>query len=95
MSGPLHGVSVLVAGAGLVVDDRFHRTHFWDLMDEHRITWINAVPAIIARLADPGPDEVIPPRLRFIRSASAPLPVATLRRFEQATGVGKRRPVVV
>jgi acyl-CoA synthetase (AMP-forming)/AMP-acid ligase II len=77
----------LYAGAGLVLDDRFHRTEFWALMEQHRVTWINAVPAVLARLAGGAPNEVIPPRIRFIRSASAPLPVATLRRFEQTTGV--------
>jgi acyl-CoA synthetase (AMP-forming)/AMP-acid ligase II len=56
-------------------------------MRRRQITWINAVPAIISRLADPGVDETIPPRLRFIRSASAPLPVATSVRFEANTGI--------
>ena len=77
----------LVAGSCLVLDDRFHRTRFWSLMGERRITWINAVPAIISRLATPDIDEVIPSRIRFIRSASAPLPVATSARFEANTGI--------
>jgi oxalate---CoA ligase len=80
-------LSALVAGSSLVLDDRFHRTHFWQLMAEREITWINAVPAIISRLADPGPDEIVPPRIRFIRSASAPLPAATAARFEANTGI--------
>jgi acyl-CoA synthetase (AMP-forming)/AMP-acid ligase II len=77
----------LVAGSTLVLDDRFHRTQFWDLMTERGITWINAVPAIISRLADPGPGETVPSHIRFIRSASAPLPVATSARFEANTGI--------
>ena len=80
-------LSAIVAGSSLVLDDRFHRTDFWQLMAERRITWINAVPAIISRLADPGPDEIVPRRIRFIRSASAPLPAATAARFEANTGV--------
>jgi oxalate---CoA ligase len=80
-------LATLVAGSPLVLDDRFHRTQFWKLMDEHQITWINAVPAIISRLADPGIEETIPSRLRFIRSASAPLPAATSARFEANTGI--------
>ncbi len=55
-------LSTLVAGSTLVLDDRFHRTNFWNLMGERRITWINAVPAIISRLADPGVDEIDPAR---------------------------------
>jgi acyl-CoA synthetase (AMP-forming)/AMP-acid ligase II len=80
-------LSTLVAGGRLVLDDRFHRSHFWELMGEHRVTWINAVPAIIGRLAELDPDEVVPDRVRLIRSASAPLPVATLHRFEETTGI--------
>jgi oxalate---CoA ligase len=80
-------LSTLVAGSTLVLDDRFHRTDFWNLMGERQITWINAVPAIISRLADPAPDETIPARIRFIRSASAPLPVPTSARFEANTGI--------
>jgi acyl-CoA synthetase (AMP-forming)/AMP-acid ligase II len=72
----------LWAGAELVVDEWFHRTGFWDLMSERRVTWINAVPAMIRRLAPLGPSEGIPKTVRFIRSASAPLPVATLKQFE-------------
>jgi len=62
----------LVAGSALVLDRRFHRTGFWELMRAQRITWINAVPAMLAILANEPLDA--PPGLRFIRSASAPLP---------------------
>ncbi|HEY3943091.1 MAG TPA: AMP-binding protein [Acidimicrobiales bacterium] len=80
-------LAALVAGAGVVLDDRFHRTGFWSLMERRRITWINAVPAIIARLAPLGPDERVPAGIRFVRSASAPLAPGTLARFEAATGL--------
>ncbi len=80
-------LSTLVAGSCLVLDDRFHRSAFWDLMAQRSITWINAVPAIISRLGTPGPDETIPSGIRFIRSASAPLPVAAADRFEASTGI--------
>lgn len=80
-------LATLVAGCSLVVDRRFHRNGFWALMEARRITWINAVPAIIARLGELAPEERVPPGIRFVRSASAPLPVVTLERFERATGV--------
>ena len=80
-------LSTLVAGSCLVLDDRFHRNAFWELMARRSITWINAVPAIISRLGAPGPDEMVPGGIRFIRSASAPLPVATADRFEANTGI--------
>ncbi|HEX4220285.1 MAG TPA: AMP-binding protein, partial [Acidimicrobiales bacterium] len=64
-----------------------HRTAFWALMEQHQVTWINAVPAIVSHLADPDPGEDVPSRIRFNRSASAPLPAATLSRFEDNTGI--------
>ncbi|MBT2503232.1 class I adenylate-forming enzyme family protein [Curtobacterium sp. ISL-83] len=66
-------LATLVAGATLVVDRRFRRTGFWELLAERRVTWLNAVPAILAVLARTGP-LAFPEGLRFVRSASAPLP---------------------
>jgi acyl-CoA synthetase (AMP-forming)/AMP-acid ligase II len=81
-------LSALVAGAGLVVDRRFHRTDFWTLLASWQVTWLNAVPAVLAILADaPAPDAATAARLRFARSASAPLPPAVQTRFEERAGV--------
>jgi oxalate---CoA ligase len=80
-------LSTLVAGATLVLDDRFHRTGFWDLVCRRGVTWINAVPAVISRLTPLEPGEGVPSGVRFVRSASAPLPPATLARFEENTGL--------
>ncbi len=80
-------LATLVSGGTIVLDDRFHRRGFWDVMARHRITWINGVPAILARLAVLEEDERVPAGIRFARSASAPLPVPVLERFEQATGI--------
>jgi acyl-CoA synthetase (AMP-forming)/AMP-acid ligase II len=68
-------LATLVAGATLVLDQRFHRTGFWELLGDRRITWLNAVPAILAVVTREAPPAA-PPSLRFIRSASAPLPDA-------------------
>lgn len=80
-------LATLVAGATIVLDDRFHRRGFWSAMSRHRVTWINAVPAILARLAALEEGERVPEGIRFARSASAPLPVPVLERFEQVTGL--------
>lgn len=80
-------LATLVAGATIVLDDRFHRSGFWGVMSLHRVTWINAVPAILARLATLEEGERVPEGIRFARSASAPLPVPVLERFEQVTGL--------
>jgi oxalate---CoA ligase len=80
-------LATLAAGACLVLDGRFSRRRFWATIEAQQITWINAVPAIISVLAmEPAP--VRPPaRVRFVRSASAPLPPSALRRFEEAFGI--------
>jgi acyl-CoA synthetase (AMP-forming)/AMP-acid ligase II len=66
-------LATLIAGSTLVLDERFHRTGFWELLDDRRITWMNGAPAILSILARSG-EQKIPSTLRFIRSASAPLP---------------------
>jgi oxalate---CoA ligase len=79
-------LATLCAGGCLVLDRKFSRSRFWPLIAGHQITWINAVPAIITLLAlEPTGQQQR--RVRFVRSASAPLPPATLERFEQAYGI--------
>jgi acyl-CoA synthetase (AMP-forming)/AMP-acid ligase II len=75
----------VVSGAELVLDQRFSRTRFWERMAELRVTWINAVPAIIAVLLTEPISTV--PSLRFVRSASAPLPPDHARRLRSQLGV--------
>ncbi|HEX6404717.1 MAG TPA: AMP-binding protein [Pseudonocardiaceae bacterium] len=79
-------LATLLSGGTLVLDRRFHSTRFWPLLVEREITWLNAVPAILTILAT---DYVpaAPPGLRFIRSASAPLPAAVRARVAAQTGV--------
>jgi acyl-CoA synthetase (AMP-forming)/AMP-acid ligase II len=81
-------LATLSAGAYLAVDRKFSfgRIGFWEVIEERRITWINAVPAIITILSL-DPPAAVPARLRFVRSAAAPLPIAALRAFESAVGV--------
>ena len=79
-------LATLAAGACLVVDGKFSRRGFWELIETRQITWINAVPAIITILAM-DPPVATPGRVRFIRSASAPLAPSALRRFEDSFGI--------
>ncbi len=80
-------LATLAAGACLVLDRKFSRRGFWELIEQRRITWVNAVPAIIAVLAMAPPAAPAAGRVRFVRSASAPLPPSVLRRFEEAYGI--------
>lgn len=79
-------LATLLAGGTLVLDRRFHRTGFWSLIRDRGITWVNAVPAILSILATEGMPAA-PPNLRFIRSASAPLPAAVRAQVMAQTGV--------
>ncbi len=79
-------LATLVAGATVVLDRRFHRRGFWQLLREREITWLNAVPAILTILADESTGGGLP-ALRFVRSASAPLPAAVRERIERLLGV--------
>ncbi len=80
-------LATLAAGACLVLDRKFSRRGFWGLIEKRQVTWINAVPAIIAVLAMDVPALRPSCRVRFVRSASAPLSPSTLSRFEAAFGL--------
>ena len=80
-------LSALAAGACLIVDRKFRRHGFWELIEERQATWINGVPAIITILGMDPPAAPLDRRVRFIRSASAPLAPAALRRFEESFGI--------
>jgi acyl-CoA synthetase (AMP-forming)/AMP-acid ligase II len=81
-------LSTLVAGSTLVLDSRFSRSGFWAVAGDHDVTWLNLVPAIIGLLADSAPPPAgVADRIRFARSASAPLAPGTLGRFEGRCGI--------
>jgi acyl-CoA synthetase (AMP-forming)/AMP-acid ligase II len=55
----------------------------------HRCTWINMVPTIVSFLLEgPAPPRDSIARIRFCRSASAPLPPEHLLAFQQKFGIG-------
>ncbi len=82
-------VTPFVSGGSLIAPQRFSVTHWWDQVERHEATWINMVPTIIAYLlnaADAGRSYRFP-RVRFGRSASAPLPPEQHRAFERTFGI--------
>ncbi len=82
-------LAALVSGASLVLDHRFTAAGYWDVVEQWRPTWLNAVPAVLSALARQAPPPArLADRIRFVRSASAPLPVATLDAFAAHTGIG-------
>jgi len=84
-------VAPLTHGGSVVMPHRFSVSHYWRQVAEHRCTWINVVPTIIAYLLNaPTPRELglDVSRVKFCRSASAPLPPELHRAFEDKFGIG-------
>ena len=84
-------VSPLLAGGSIVMPHRFGTSQWWTLVGDHRPTWLNMVPTIVSYLLN-GPDPTVAQaaacrRIRFARSASAPLPPEQHRAFEARFGV--------
>jgi acyl-CoA synthetase (AMP-forming)/AMP-acid ligase II len=77
----------LLAGSTVVIAGHFSRRNFWGWIERYQISWASIVPTIIAILLDGEKPERAPECLHFVRSASAPLPVAHFKAFEQAFGV--------
>lgn len=81
-------LAALVSGGSVVVEPRARRQGVWEVVERTGATWCNFVPAVLAIVADlPPPPAVVRQRVRFARSASAPLPEAVRRRFESVTGI--------
>ena len=75
----------MISGAAIVCPPGFYAPKFVDWLDEFRPTWYTAVPSIhqaILLRAVEEKERVSQNRLRFIRSSSAPLPVAVLEELE-------------
>lgn len=82
-------VTPLVSGGSVIAPHRFSVSTWWEVAERCEATWINLVPTIVAYLlngADPQRDYRFP-RVRFGRSASAPLPPEQHRAFERTFGI--------
>ncbi|MBS0319890.1 MAG: AMP-binding protein [Proteobacteria bacterium] len=83
--------STLVSGGSLVLPYRFSASQWWPQVERFGPTWLNLVPTIVAYLLN-GPDLTAGQRdaarrVRFARSASAPLPPEQQRAFEERFGI--------
>lgn len=77
----------LLTGGSVVIAPQFSRSAFWGQIERHQVTWASLVPTIVALLLDLPEPAAAPASLRFVRTASAPLPAAHMRAFEQRFGV--------
>jgi acyl-CoA synthetase (AMP-forming)/AMP-acid ligase II len=84
-------VTPLVSGGSVVIPHKFSATNYWQLATSHGCTWLNLVPTIACYLlngGDPRDQGMDLSRIRFARSASAPLPPDVHRAFEEKFGIG-------
>ena len=84
-------VSTLVSGGSIVLPQKFSTSQWWSLVEQHRPTWLNLVPTIVAYLLN-GPPLTPAQReavrgIRYARSASAPLPPEHQNEFEARFGI--------
>ncbi len=77
-------MSSLVSGGSLAICSKFSASAFWANIGKSHATWFSVVPTIISHLlhSDTEPDDEMRTRLRFGRSASAPLSPDVHRAFE-------------
>lgn len=89
INGWVIGVLVpLFSGGSVITMRRFSVTEWWNTVDNYRPTWLNLVPTMIAFLLNANTDQTRRyPRVRFARSASAPLPQIHHEQFEQQFGI--------
>ena len=76
-------------GGSLAMPPRFSAGRFWEMAARFECTWVNVVPTIVSYLLE----GAAPPReslakIRFCRSASAPLPPEHLLAFQDKFGIG-------
>lgn len=77
----------LLAGGTVVIARRFSTHAFWGWVQRYRVSWISLVPTILAFLLQTERPAFLPGHVRFVRSASAPLPVVQLKAFERRFGI--------
>ena len=81
-------MGTLVSASGLVMPYKFSVSSFWSQVRQNNVSWFSAVPTLFAYLLnDDNTPDIDAGRLRFARSASAPLPPETHRRFESRFGI--------
>jgi acyl-CoA synthetase (AMP-forming)/AMP-acid ligase II len=77
-------IAPLVSGGSSVICPKFSNSSFWADCEDFKVTWFSVVPTIISHLlhGNKEPNEATRKRLRFGRSASAPLAADTQSSFE-------------
>lgn len=81
-------VTTLLTGGTVIIAPKFSTSKFWSWVETYNPTWISIVPTIAAMLLKTEkPAFLKKSQLRFIRTASSPLPEIILAKFEQKFGL--------
>ena len=81
-------MGTLVSTSQLIIPYKFSVSTFWQQVYDHKVSWFSAVPTLFAYLLNDETEPVLDrARLRFSRSASAPLSPKIHRRFEARFGI--------
>ena len=82
-------MGALVSGGSLAMAPKFSATRFWEQIESTAATWFSVVPTIISHLlhGTTNPSAAAKQRLRFGRSASAPLAPDVQSAFETRFGM--------
>jgi long-chain acyl-CoA synthetase len=84
-------ITPFFSGGSIVTAQKFSASQWWGWVLEQECSWINLVPTIIAYLLNSAESSQVQPqdlkRVRFARSASAPLPPEHHRAFEKRFGI--------
>lgn len=81
-------ITTILSGSTLIIAPKYSTSQFWEWVEKYDPTWISLVPTMIAMLLSTDkPDFLAKSNLRFIRTASEPLPKENLKRFEDKFGI--------
>lgn len=82
-------IAPLVSGSQVVMAIEFTVKKFWQHCEDYEATWFSAVPTILSRLlhSDRVPNDACKNRMRFGRSACAPLAPELQTNFEDKFGI--------
>ena len=82
VAGLLACLATLKSQGAVVLPPRYSPKSFWQDLSEHNVTWYTTTPTMHRLILQLPPPKVMPPKLRFIRCSSSPLPPALFRELQ-------------
>ena len=82
VAGLLACLATLKSQGAIILPPRYSPKSFWQDLTEHNVTWYTTTPTMHRLILQLPPPESVPPRLRFIRCSSSPLPPALFYELE-------------